>query len=98
MTKKNLFFFSLFISRLNELSPHFALLASDGLWDTHSNDAAAAFVKKVLKKSATETTAASAGEFLEAAKSLVIDAYRKESLDNITVLILNLKEFNSGVR
>ena len=79
------------IFRLSDVSPDFALLASDGLWDTHSNEAASAFVKKeVLKSNKSEDA------YLEAIKSLAIDAYRKESLDNITILAINLKEFNAA--
>lgn len=61
---------------------NFVVLATDGLWDTHSNEAAAEAVRKSLK--------ASPGDLAAAAKDLATEAYDKESLDNVTVLIMAL--------
>ena len=60
----------------------FSVLASDGLWDTHSNEDAVATVKFCLCK-----------ERLMGADTLAREAFNKGSLDNITVLIIDLKRF-----
>ena len=62
--------------------PDFAILASDGLWDTHSNEEAVKNVENTLKKS---------DSVLYAAKQLVKDAFDKGSSDNVSVLVINLK-------
>ena len=63
--------------------PDFAILASDGLWDTHSNEEAVNHVANTLEKSNSN---------LFAAKKLAIDAFMKGSTDNVSVLVINLKE------
>lgn len=67
-----------FISR--SLSrPRFLILASDGLWDTFSNEEACSFVQEHLKEA----------DF--GAKSLAMESYKRGSVDNITVLIIAFK-------
>ena len=57
-------------------------LASDGLWDTHSNEEAISHIAHRFKSSDT---------VLNAARSLARDAYIKGSTDNVSVMVLNLK-------
>lgn len=60
--------------------PQFLILASDGLWDTFTNEEAVTFIKERL------------GESHFGAKSITLQAYYRGSLDNITVLVINLSE------
>ena len=69
--------------QLGKIPPDFAIMATDGLWDTHTNEEAINLVDKSLKKDG-ETV-------LNAAKFLARDAYSKGSTDNVSVMILNLK-------
>ena len=64
---------------LNELQPEFMILASDGLWDCFSNEEAVAYIRDRLD------------EPHYGAKSLVLQAYYRGSLDNITILVVNFK-------
>ena len=68
--------------QLNKNPPDFAILASDGLWDTHSNEEAASHIATRFKCS---------DSVLNAARSLARDAYTKGSTDNVSVMVLNLK-------
>ncbi|XP_017854979.1 protein phosphatase 1L isoform X2 [Drosophila busckii] len=61
---------------LNDHKPRFLILASDGLWDTFSNEEACSFVQEHLKES----------DF--GAKSLSMESYKRGSVDNITVLVI----------
>ncbi|KAJ8309800.1 hypothetical protein KUTeg_011665 [Tegillarca granosa] len=63
---------------LNELKPQFIILATDGLWDCFSNQEAVDYIKDRLH------------EPHFGAKSLVLQAYYRGSLDNISVLVVNL--------
>ena len=80
---------------LSDHQPQFIILASDGLWDIFTNDEAVRFVKESLsnwrKRGRTENLA------YEAARSLTLEAYKRLSLDNITILIVlfDPKEFHS---
>lgn len=65
---------------LSDHDPMFIILATDGLWDTFTNDEAVAFVKERLH------------EPFYGAKSLTLQSYYRGSLDNITVLVINLKK------
>lgn len=67
---------------LSNHRPQFLIFASDGLWDMFTNEEAVAFVKDKLN------------EPLFGAKSITLQAYYKGSLDNITVLIINLSQHN----
>lgn len=62
---------------LDELRPEFLILASDGLWDAFSNDEACTFIREHLS------------EPHYGAKSIVLQAYYRGSLDNITVMVIN---------
>ncbi|KAL7741552.1 hypothetical protein ACLKA6_019327 [Drosophila palustris] len=64
---------------LNDHKPRFLILASDGLWDTFSNEEACTFVQEHLKEP----------DF--GAKSLAMESYKRGSVDNITVLIIAFK-------
>jgi len=62
---------------LDELEPSFVILATDGLWDVFSNDEACAYIRERLN------------EPHFGAKSIVLQAYYRGSLDNITVMVIN---------
>ncbi|KAH8376585.1 hypothetical protein KR093_000136 [Drosophila rubida] len=64
---------------LNDHKPRFLILASDGLWDTFSNEEACSFVQEHLKEP----------DF--GAKSLAMESYKRGSVDNITVLVIAFK-------
>ena len=64
---------------LTRLRPSFILLATDGLWDVFTNDEAVAFIQERL------------GEPLFGAKSIVREALHRGSLDNITVMIIDMR-------
>lgn len=70
----NLFSFS-------RIRPQFIILASDGLWDTFTNEEAVAFIRDHLD------------EPHFGAKSIALQSYYRGSVDNITVLII---VFNNG--
>ncbi|KAK9510587.1 hypothetical protein O3M35_005334 [Rhynocoris fuscipes] len=63
---------------LSDHKPQFLILASDGLWDTFSNEEAVSFIKTRLH------------EPHFGAKSITLQSYHRGSLDNITVLVINL--------
>lgn len=69
---------------LEDHKPLFVILASDGLWDTFSNEEAVAFIKERLN------------EPDYGARSITLQAYYRGSLDNITVLIINFKEMQKS--
>ncbi|XP_011550613.2 protein phosphatase 1L [Plutella xylostella] len=62
---------------VSDHKPMFVILASDGLWDTFTNEEAIKFVKERLDEP----------DF--GAKSLTLQAYYRGSVDNITVLVIN---------
>ncbi|XP_055550319.1 protein phosphatase 1L isoform X1 [Wyeomyia smithii] len=59
--------------------PMFLILASDGLWDTFSNEEAVAFIRDRLD------------EPHFGAKSITLQSYNRGSVDNITVLVIVFK-------
>ena len=63
---------------LNKIEASFLILATDGLWDAFSNEEAVNYIKERLD------------EPHFGAKSLVLQAYYRGSLDNITVMVVNL--------
>lgn len=65
---------------LADHKPLFLILASDGLWDTFTNEEAVAFIKERLN------------EPHYGAKSITLQAYYRGSLDNITVVVINLQD------
>jgi len=67
---------------LADYKPQFLILASDGLWDTFSNEEAIAFIKSRLH------------EPHFGAKSITLQSYYRGSLDNITVIVINLSNHN----
>lgn len=67
---------------LKQLQPQFLILATDGLWDSFGNQEAVDFIKERLH------------EPHYGAKSLVLQAYYRGSQDNISVMVVNLKDFS----
>ncbi|XP_031619124.1 protein phosphatase 1L [Contarinia nasturtii] len=65
---------------LNDHKPKFIILASDGLWDTFSNEEAVAYIKDKLN------------EPHFGAKSITIESYNRGSVDNITVMVIVFKD------
>lgn len=65
---------------LQDHNPLFVILASDGLWDTFTNEEAVNFIKERIN------------EPDYGAKSLTLQSYYRGSLDNITVIIINFKD------
>lgn len=63
---------------LTVVKPQFMILATDGLWDIFTNEEAVAFIKARLH------------EQFFGAKSLVLEAYKQGSFDNITVMVVKL--------
>ncbi|XP_073827457.1 uncharacterized protein isoform X3 [Musca autumnalis] len=64
---------------LNDHKPSFLILASDGLWDTFTNEEACSYIKEHLHEP----------DF--GAKSLAMQSYNRGSVDNITVLVIIFK-------
>ena len=67
---------------LSDVEPKFMILATDGLWDAFSNEEAVSFIKERLD------------EPHYGAKSIVLQAYYRGSLDNITVMVVNFETRN----
>ena len=65
---------------VDDLQPQFMILATDGLWDVFTNQEAVDYIRERLH------------EPHFGAKSLVLQAYYKGSLDNISVLVVNFSE------
>lgn len=63
----------------------FIILASDGLWDTFTNEEAVAFIKERIN------------EPHFGAKSITLQSYYRGSLDNITVVVINLKDHKYSI-
>ena len=61
------------------------ILASDGLWDTFSNEEAVSFTKELLIKAKNSISRHKAYEI---AKGLVNESYRRGSVDNITAVLV----------
>lgn len=89
---------------LNDHNAAFLVLASDGLWDTFSNEEAIAFIKERLDEphfGAKSITLTSYHryinnyfyfiKYIQLTFLLLVRNFRG-SLDNITVMIINLKE------
>lgn len=73
---------------LNELKPRFMIMASDGFWDTFSNDNATLFVKMELLRFAKNGKCPPSTIALAIAKKLANEAFARESYDNITVIVI----------
>ncbi|XP_045200837.2 protein phosphatase 1L-like [Mercenaria mercenaria] len=67
---------------LREVQPKFIILATDGLWDCFSNEEAVQFILERLD------------EPHFGAKSLILQAYYRGSLDNITVMVIKFDKSN----
>jgi len=65
----------------------FAILATDGLWDTHTNEAAVNIVRNSLRTLKGKEKITS-NDLLEAAKELTLDAFDRGSTDNISVILI----------
>ncbi|XP_064639435.1 protein phosphatase 1L-like [Lineus longissimus] len=70
---------------LKETKAQFMILATDGLWDAFTNEEAVMYVKHRLD------------EPHFGAKSIVLQAYYRGSLDNITVMVVNFKANQTAV-
>lgn len=70
---------------LKELQPQFIILATDGLWDCFTNEEAVSYIQERLS------------EPHFGAKSIVLQAYYRGSLDNITVMVVNFKTASAGI-
>ncbi|KAL6055287.1 hypothetical protein QOT17_016825 [Balamuthia mandrillaris] len=73
---------------LNPNTDEFILLASDGFWDVFSNEDAVTYTKKLLEERHMSPADASA--------ALTKEAFARESLDNITVLVITLGRGSVG--
>ncbi|XP_072180226.1 protein phosphatase 1L-like [Diadema setosum] len=69
---------------IEEHDPQFLILATDGLWDTFTNEEAVQYVKERL------------GEPHFGAKSLVLQAFYRGSMDNISVMVINFRGQHSN--
>lgn len=69
---------------LKDHKPSFVILASDGLWDTFSNEEAVAYIKERLDESDY------------GAKSITLQSYQRGSLDNITVMVINFQNYTTS--
>lgn len=65
---------------LDTLQPQFMILASDGLWDTFSNEEAVHFIKEHLH------------EPHFGAKSIALQSFYRGCTDNITVMVVKFKK------
>ena len=70
---------------LKELQPQFIILATDGLWDCFTNEEAVSYIQERLS------------EPHFGAKSIVLQAYYRGSLDNITVMVVNFKTASASL-
>jgi len=81
---------------LDELKPKFMVLASDGFWDTFSNDDAVRFVRQELVRYTPNYAESQANLALYIAKKLANEAYTRESYDNITVIVVLFEDSPMG--
>ncbi|XP_057206371.1 protein phosphatase, Mg2+/Mn2+ dependent, 1Lb [Triplophysa rosa] len=65
---------------LDTLQPQFMILASDGLWDTFSNEEAVHFIKERLNEPHL------------GAKSIALQSFYRGCTDNITVMVVKFKK------
>lgn len=69
---------------LDKIKPRFMIIASDGLWDAFSNEEAVNYIAERFN------------EPHFGAKSIVLQAYYRGSLDNITVMVVDLSRGTSS--
>ncbi|XP_055937745.1 protein phosphatase 1L-like [Argiope bruennichi] len=70
---------------LADLNPKFMILATDGLWDTFNNEDAVAFMKDNINS-----------DSYKGARSLVMQALKNGSMDNVTVLVVTFPEIDQS--
>jgi serine/threonine protein phosphatase PrpC len=78
--------------RVSERMPCFLIIASDGMWDTMTNQEAVDMVSEVISSSLRNTTAdwRETAVLQHAAEALTLEAYARGSTDNIGVYIAAL--------
>lgn len=83
---------------LSELKARFMIVASDGFWDTFSNENAVQFVRSDLARHAASLNMAEsqASLALYLAKRLANEAYTRESYDNITIIVVLFEAVAGG--
>ena len=59
--------------------PKFLIIATDGLWDVFSNEEATQFIQESLN------------EPFMGSKGIVLQAYHRGSMDNITVMVIRIR-------
>ncbi|OTF74932.1 phosphatase 1L-like protein [Euroglyphus maynei] len=79
---------------LKELKPKFMIMATDGFWDTFSNENAVQFVNNELSRYKSNESNDVSSIALEIAKKLAKESYNRESYDNITVIVVLFDENN----
>lgn len=86
---------------LRELKPKFMIMASDGFWDTFTNEQAVQFVNNELSKYHDRSSydsndilssSSQSSIALAIAKKLAKESYNRESYDNITVIVVLFDE------
>ena len=88
---------------LRELKPKFMIMASDGFWDTFTNEQAVQFVNNELSKYhdrssydsndiSSSSLSSQSAIALAIAKKLAKESYNRESYDNITVIVVLFDE------
>lgn len=88
---------------LRELKPKFMIMASDGFWDTFTNEQAVQFVNNELSKYhdrssydsndiSSSSSSSQSAIALAIAKKLAKESYNRESYDNITVIVVLFDE------
>ena|SRR6218665_1054104 len=80
---------------LDDLRPRFMIIASDGFWDTFSNENAVQYVRNELTHYGTNYVAKGCGSLaVQIAKKLAQESYNRESYDNITVIVVLFEELD----
>jgi serine/threonine protein phosphatase PrpC len=69
----------------------FLILASDGVWDVLNSQQAVDIVRQAVAD--TATSEGGRGDIKEAARRLTNAAYSYHSMDNITSLVVDLRQF-----
>ena len=67
-----------------KLNADFAVLATDGLWDTHANEEAAT----VVKSSMGSSSRTSSNNLQRAAEDVVMESFDRGSTDNISAIVI----------
>jgi serine/threonine protein phosphatase PrpC len=69
------------MSKPIDAQDEYIVIASDGLWDVMENEEVAKFI----------TEQANSANFLTLAKTLVTEAIRRGTMDNVTALVIDIK-------